>query len=334
MSDGDLHPEARNLLDELAAVGSPPSAALSPAGARDALREVLVGRRPTVPVGRVREIPIEGPGGDLVLRCYEPDTGNGDRGNGDGSGEDDDGAEANGSVPILVYYHGGGWVRGDLDTHDELCRYFTAELGCLTVAVDYRRAPEHPFPAALADAEAAVRWVVANAAVFGADPDRVAVAGDSAGGNLAAGVALAARDRGGPALVHQVLLYPVTNHAFDTDSYERHADNAMLSRATMEWYWNHYLAREFDGANPYASPLRARDLSDLPPATVLTAGHDPLRDEGEAYAGRLAGAGVPTTYTDYEGMVHAFVSFPSLDRARDAREEVVAALGEAFASGE
>ncbi|PSP74739.1 alpha/beta hydrolase [Halobacteriales archaeon QS_3_64_16] len=320
----DLHPEATELLDELDRGNLPPSAALSPAGAREAIREVLIGRGPEIEVGRVREFPIESPGDlgdDLVLRCYEPD---------------EDGREswADDSIPILLYYHGGGWVRGDLDTHDELCRYLTRELGCLTVAVEYRRAPEHPFPAAAEDAYAALQWVGKNAPVFGADPKNIAVAGDSAGGNLAAVTALAARDRGGPNLCRQVLLYPVTDHALDSESYEERAENPMLSRATMEWYWDHYLSRAFDGAHPYASPLRARDLSDLPPATVITAGHDPLRDEGEAYADRLRDAGVETTYTDYEGMLHAFVSFPALERASEAREQIVGVLREAFEDGE
>lgn len=339
MSETDLRPEARDLLDELSERGVPSSAALSPTGAREVLRDVLVDRAPPIEIGRARDVPIEGPGGDLVLRCYEPDAAvsdgdeGGDDGDSDGGGEGStDPEQSDGEIPILVYYHGGGWVRGDLETHDELCRYFTTELDCLTVAVDYRRAPEHPFPAAVEDSYAALRWAVENGATFGADPERVAVAGDSAGGNLAAGVALAAREFGGPDLRRQVLLYPVTDHAFDTDSYGTHAGNAMLSRASMEWYWEQYLAHEFDGANPYASPLRARDLDGVAPATVITAGHDPLRDEGEAYAERLRDAGGSTTYTDYEGMVHAFVSFPELERARDAREQVVAALGEAFAN--
>ena len=260
----DLHPEATELLDELGRRNLPPSAALSPAGARAALREVLIERGPEIEVGRVRQFPIEKPGdsgdpsGDLALRCYEPD-------------EDGRGNWADGSIPILVYYHGGGWVRGDLDTHDELCRYFTSELGCLTVAVEYRRAPEHSFPAAAEDAYAALRWVGEHTPVFGADSRTIAVAGDSAGGNLATVAALAARDRGGPDLRHQVLLYPATDHAFDTDSYDAHAENPMLSRATMKWYWEHYLSRAFDGAHPYASPLRARDLDGLPSATVITA---------------------------------------------------------------
>lgn len=323
----DLRPETEALLRELAERRVPSSAALSPTGAREALREVLVDRAPTIEVGRVRNLSIEGPGGDLTLRCYEPDR---DREH-DGD-SDHDREMSGGSIPVLVYYHGGGWVRGDLDTHDELCRFLTTELGCLTVAVDYRRAPEHPFPAAVEDAYGALRWTVENAAVFGADPSRVAVAGDSAGGNLAAVVALVARDFDGPDLCHQILCYPVTDHAFDTDSYENHAENPMLSRASMEWYWDHYLAHRFDGANPYASPLRARDLIDLPPATVITASHDPLRDEGEAYADRLEAAGVPTTYTDYEGTIHAFVSFPELEQGRRAREQVVRALDEAFAN--
>ncbi|MHB8992779.1 MAG: alpha/beta hydrolase, partial [Chloroflexota bacterium] len=195
----------------------------------------------------------------------------------------------------------------------------------------YRLAPEHKFPAAVDDTYAATRWVADNAAVLGADPDCIAVGGDSAGGNLATVVALRARDEEGPRLCHQLLLYPVTNYGFDTPSYRENGSGYMLTLADMEWFWAHYLAGEVDGRHPHASPLRAEDLSGLPPALVLTAEFDPLRDEAEAYAARLREAGVPVTLTRYDGMVHNFVRlYAALDGGRRALDQVGGALREAF----
>ena len=305
-----LHPEAESLLEAFARERTPPVDALSPTAVRAASRERFVRTDVPDPGGRVRDVEIAGPESHLRLRIYEPDGG--------------------GPHPVLVYFHGGGWVRGDLDTHDELCRDLTRRTGCLTLSVDYRRAPEHTFPAAAVDAHGAVEWAAEHAASLGGDPDRLAVAGDSAGGNLAAVAALVARDRGEPRPVHQLLLYPATAHAFDTDSYREHADDPVLSRAAMEWYWGQYLERELDGRHPYASPLEARDLSGVAPATVITAGVDPLRDDGRAYADRLADADVPVSYSNYDDVFHAFVSFPELERAREARTEAADALRAAF----
>ncbi|MFB6303539.1 MAG: alpha/beta hydrolase, partial [Haloferacaceae archaeon] len=196
--------------------------------------------------------------------------------------------------------------------------------------VDYRRAPEHPFPAAFADCYAATEWAADHAGALGADPDRLAVAGDSAGGNLAAAVALRARDADGPALRHQGLLYPVVGHDFTTDSYRDHAADGLLSRAAMRWYWNRYLPADLHAHNPYAVPARAPSLADLPPATVVTAGFDPLRDEGFAYAGRLRDAGVAVETRDYPTTVHAFLSFPELGVAEEGRTALAADLRDAL----
>ncbi|WP_251330735.1 alpha/beta hydrolase [Haloplanus pelagicus] len=306
----ELHREAEEIIDR---VDLPPTHALSVAGARDALRDLLVSETPPDDDLTVRDLSIPGPGTDpetpLPIRTYSP------------PGEDH---------PVLVYFHGGGWVRGDLDTHDGLCRLLAERVECTVVSVDYRRAPEHRFPAAVHDAYAATAWAAEHAGIVGGDPDRVAVGGDSAGGNLAAAVTLLARERGGPDVAHQVLLYPATDHAFDTDSYAENAEGYLLSRASMRWYWNRYLGDALDGANPYASPLQAPELGGLPSATVITAGYDPLRDEGAAYADRLRAAGVPVTHKNYPEMVHVFASFPDLDRAVDARSLIAADLGAAF----
>jgi acetyl esterase len=312
----ELHPEAATILDR---VDLPPTHALSVAGAREALRDLLVDDDPPDDDLTVRDLSIPGPEGPetpLSVRAYTPPEAS-------GSPRDDE-------RPVLVYFHGGGWVRGDLDTHDGLCRLLADAADCVVVSVDYRRAPEHPFPTPVHDAYTATAWVAAHADIVGGDPDRIAVGGDSAGGNLAAAVTLLARERDGPELAHQVLLYPVTDFDLDTDSYHENADGYLLSRASMRWYWDRYLDDAVDGANPYASPLRAPDLSGLPSATVVTAGYDPLRDEGAAYADRLRGAGVTVTHANYPGMVHVFASFPDLERARDARETIADDLDAAF----
>ncbi len=306
-----LDPQARALIEQSAAAGLPPYPTLAPTDARRVmeLRTAMTTGDPP-PVARVEDRRMPGPGG-LLLRLYTPD--------------------GPGPLPVLVYFHGGGFVLGSVDTHDHLCRALANAAGCLVASVDYRLAPEHRFPAAVEDSYAATCWVAANAASLGADPTRVAVGGDSAGGNLAAVVALLARDQGSPTLCHQLLLYPVTDYSFDTPSYRENASGFMLGRADMEWYWSHYLATEVDGLHPHASPLRAEDLRGLPPALVITAEFDPLRDEGEAYAERLREAGVRTTLTRYEGMIHGFVRMaPALDQGKRALAQIGGALREAF----
>jgi acetyl esterase len=252
-------------------------------------------------------------GGEITVRAYSPG--------------------GPGPHPVLIYYHGGGWVIGDLYTHDGLCRSLTNAARCVVVSVDYRLAPESKYPVPAEDSYAALRWVVANAARLGLDPRRVAVGGDSAGGNLATVVALMARERGGPALVHQVLIYPVTDLDLNTQSYVENATGYVLTREGMRWFWNHYLVRESQGREPYASPLRAPSLAGLPSALVITAECDPLRDEGEAYGARLRAAGVPVTVTRYAGIFHGFVRMTRiLDKARTAVDEIAGSLQKAFAA--
>jgi acetyl esterase len=263
-------------------------------------------------VGSVVDRRIPGPAGDIPVRVYTP----------------------NGTAPfpLLVYFHGGGWVLGGIDTHDGTCRSLANGAGCVVVSVDYRLAPEHRYPAAAEDCCAATQWAAAHAAELGADARRVAVGGDSAGGNLAAVVALMARDRGGPALVLQLLIYPATDARFDTASYRDNADGYLLTAADMRWFWDHYLGDSGRGAEPYASPLRAADLSGLPPALVITAEFDPLRDEGEAYAKRLEDAGVASRLSRYDGMIHGFFGMGQMiDRANAAVGEACANLKLAYA---
>lgn len=265
------------------------------------------------PVAKVENRMIPGPAGDLPVRIYTPDT--------------------DGILPLLLFFHGGGFVLCDLDSHDALARSLCNQAGAVVVSVDYRLAPEAKFPAAPEDCYAATCWAVENAAAIGADPARLAVAGDSAGGNLAAVVAQMAKQRGGPAIVHQFLIYPVTDHDFTTSSYAENAEGYFLSRDMMEWFWHHYLEDQEHGADPMASPLRADDLAGLPPATVVTAEYDPLRDEGEAYGKRLEEAGVSTVCIRYDGVIHGFVSmYELIDKGAEAIEMGCKRLRESFGS--
>src|SRR4051795_9380505 len=222
---------------------------------------------PPAEIGAVKERTIDGPGGPLRLRIYTPRTNT---------------PQDTGPFPLLVFFHGSGFVLCSLDTHEGMCRNLCAGAGCIVVSVDYRLAPEHKFPAGLDDCLEATRWAASHAAEIGADPARIAIAGDSAGGNMAAVIALRLRDEGGPALCGQLLLYPVTDyHTPGTRSYEQNAEGYGLTRDTMKWFWDNYLSSPSEAAHPRASPLRAPDLSGLPPTLVVTAEYDPLRDEGE-----------------------------------------------------
>ncbi|HVZ09564.1 alpha/beta hydrolase [Rhodopila sp.] len=249
---------------------------------------------------------MQGPAGSLALRVYTP------------VGE--------GPFPLIVFFHGSGFVVCDLDTHDVMCRNLCAGAGCVVVSVDYRLAPEHKFPAAPDDCLAATRWAQANASALGADPGCVFVAGDSAGGNLAAVTALRLRDEGGPALRGQLLIYPVTDyHDPGTPSMVENAEGYGLTRDGMIWFWGHYLVEPSHGTHPHASPLRADDLRGLPPAMVITAQYDPLRDEGEYYADKLRAAGVPVVMKRWDGMNHGFFNLPGVvDRATQAVDEACA----------
>jgi acetyl esterase len=283
-----VHPEAQLLLSALAEAGLPPFEEMTVPGARAAVHAFRQMQGEPAPVGSVVDRSVPGAAGDIPVRVYTPE------------------GEAAHPRPVVVYFHGGGWVVGDLDVVDLPCRQLAAESGAVVVSVDYRLAPEHRYPAAFDDCYAATAWVAEHAEELGADPVRVAVAGDSAGGNLAAAVALAARDRGGPSLYAQLLIYPATDFGFGTDSYRDNAEGYLLNRASMQWFWAHYLGAADLDATPYACPARAADLAGLPPAYVATAEYDPLRDEGEAYAARLASAGVPVTAKRFDGLMHGF----------------------------
>jgi acetyl esterase len=261
----------------------------------------------------VADFAIEGPDGPIPIRAYVP--------------------EGEGPFPVLVYYHGGGWVIGGLDEYENVTSAICDRGEVVVLSVDYRLAPEHPFPAQLADAYAALEWAAEFAADVSGDPDRLAVGGDSAGGNLAAAVSLLARDRGGPDISHQSLIYPAVAspviHEFD--SYTENAEGYFLERRSIDWFYEKWLPSELHARNEYAAPLLARDLSGLPSATVVTAGFDPLRDEGAAYADRLTEAGVAVHHEHYDDMIHGFASMTELiDAARVANgvvaDELAAAL--------
>jgi acetyl esterase len=238
------------------------------------------------------------------------------------------------ALPVLVFFHGGGWVIGDLDSHDVVCRQLADAGALFVIAIDYRRAPEHKFPAAVDDSYAATRWVADHAAELGVDASKIAVGGASAGGNLATVVGLMGIEESGPALVFQLLIYPVTDAALDTPSARAvTSDEYPLTRADMEWFWRHYLRGDADRRHPYASPALAKSLAGLPPALVITAEIDPLCDEGERYAAALERAGVAAACTRYGGVTHGFVGMEALlDKGRAAVAESAAALRSAFIS--
>ena len=311
--DGDtLAPEAQLLLSVLDRRREPPLETLSPADARAARRRLTAAYAgKPVPVASVRDLDVDG----IPARHYEP-------------------PEPGGPHPLLVYYHGGGFLYGDLDTHDGVCRILCRHAGAHVLAVDYRLAPEHPFPAAVDDARAALRWAYENAERLGADPGRIAVGGDSAGGNLAAVTSqLAARD-GGPAPALQLLIYPATDFTVKRRSRGLFGEGFLLTDAEMDWFEDNYLGVERTNANdPRASPLLADDLSGLAPAFIVTAAFDPLRDEGEAYAEALKQAGTPATLRRFPGFIHGFINGAGVSRtARDAVVEIAGATRAMFSS--
>jgi len=308
-----IDPQVRAFLDELDRLRVPPLHELPPSKARALAAADPDAFGPEEPVAETHQRTIPGPDGEIPIRVYVP--------------------EGDGPFPVFVYFHGGGWVIGSVATHDPTCRQIANAAGALVVSVDYRLAPEHKFPAAADDAYRATEWVFCHAESLGGDPRRVALGGDSAGGNLAAAVCLMARDRASFSPRLQVLIYPILDYDLNTPSYLENAEGYVLTRATMQWFWECYLDEEEDGSHPYASPLRADDLRGLPAALVITAEYDPLRDEGEAYAARLRDAGVPVTLTRYDGMVHAFFRRTArFDKAKAAMQEVADALKRALAA--
>ena len=306
-----LNPQAQQVLEIMAAMGLELGG--EPADVRARMAEFP--RPEGEEVGSVEDRTIPGPAGEIPVRIYTPRDAPG------------------GPLPAIVWFHGGGWVIGNLDSADYACRMVTNASGCKLISVDYRLAPEHKFPAAADDCFAATQWVAANAASIGVDGARIAVGGDSAGGNLAAVVSQLAKVAGGPTILYQVLIYPVTDHGVDTASYADNAEGYLLTRDSMVWFWGHYLNSEADGADLKASPLRAADLAGLPPALVVTAEFDPLRDEGEAYAKRLKEAGVPVTQIRYEGQIHGFFANAAIDDGREAAHRAGLAVREALGAG-
>jgi acetyl esterase len=293
-----------------------PTHQLTPQAARDGYRALpaLLGPRPEV--GAVQDRTIDGPGGPLRIRVYTPKA-----------------PAATGPQPVLMYLHGGGWVIGDLDTHDRECRILCNDTPCVVVAVDYRLAPEHPYPAAVEDAWAALQWLVRHAHELGGDPERVAIGGDSAGGNLAAIAALRARDAGGPALRAQLLIYPSVGGSLL--SYPSHSENAhapFLPLDSMRYFRGHYLGALDTTTDPEIAPIHAASHKKLPAALIITAEFDPLRDEGRAYARKLEEAGVAVRFIEYAGMPHMFYQLsPILEEAKAALRESAEALRKAFA---
>jgi len=302
-----VEPQTKAILDQLAAMGGPPLHELEVPQARQMMEGLRALAAAGPEVAKVENRKITAAWGEIPLRTYTP--------------------SGTGPFPVLVWFHGGGWVLGDLEGADATCRELTNAAGCVVVSVDYHLAPESKFPTAAEDCYAATKWVAENAAALGADARRLAIGGDSAGGNLTAVIALMARDRGGPAVRFQLLVYPVTDAVFDTRSYRDNADGYLLTKDSMVWFWNHYLRNDADRANPYASPLRAANLAGLPPALCITAEYDPLRDEGEAYAKRLEAAGVKTKLSRYDGTIHGFFSMTAfLDLGKKAVAEAAEAL--------
>ncbi len=308
-----LDPDAERVLELVRLSGRPPFEEVSPEEAR----EFFLGARKLFspepePIAEVRD--VAPPRAPVPLRLYRP---------------------REGVLPALVFFHGGGWVVGNLDGYEWLCRHLANAAECAVVSIDYRLAPEHKFPAAVDDAWAATRFVDEEAATFGIDRERLAVGGDSAGGNLAAAVSLIARDQEAPKLRFQLLIYPALDLGMKQDSVRRFAEGYLLTRATMSWFIDHYLRSAGDAEDPRASPLFASNLEGLPPAYVLTAGFDPLQDEGDAYVRRLAAHGVAVRHRHYEGQIHGFVTMGKVIRAAGpALDEAAAALASALREGE
>jgi acetyl esterase len=296
----NLDPEIAALLPALNR-GFPRVETMTAPQLRAVIRERAVLLQHPEPVGEVTDRTVPGPAGDIEVRIYCP-------------------TDLSGPPPVIVFAHGGGFVFCDLDSHDDLCRAMTNGVGAIVVSVGYRLAPESVWPAAVDDVYAVADWAAGQAGELGADPARMVVAGDSAGGNLAAVTALLARDRGGPEIAGQLLVYPAIAADFGTESYRRFGDGYYNTATAMAWYWDQYVPNLADRGHPTASPLQA-DLGGLPPAVVITAGFDPLCSEGESYAKALAEASVTTIYRNYAGAVHGFMTMPSLAICRQARKQ-------------
>jgi acetyl esterase len=302
----------------MAAAGGPPMEQMTPEeirtdrAAKADVMAALAG--PLQEVARVEDRTIPGPAQPIPIRVYWPEAGK--------------------NLPALIYFHGGGWVIGNIESVDRTCRALANASGCVLISVDYRLAPEHKFPAAVEDADAAVRYVAEHAGEFDIDPNRIAVGGDSAGGNLATVACLIARDRGGPKIAFQLLVYPVTDYNDSRASLHEFAQGYFLTSTMMDYFWAHYLASPADGRHPHASPIKAASLAGLPPAMVITAECDPIRDQGEAYAQRLRESGVPVSAKRYEGAIHVFFNLAGVvDAGQQAIADAGAALKTALRAG-
>ena len=309
----ELHPQVEQALKQMQAAGLRPIESMTPAEARAQMEETARARKAEpLPVARVEERGMPGPVGPIRLRLYRPN--------------------ATGPVPVIVYFHGGGHVIGSLDTHDLIARNLCSGAEALVVSVDYRMGPEHKFPAAVEDSWAALEWTRTNAASLGADPERMGVHGDSAGANLAAVVALMARDKGQPRLRLQSLVYPVADYTLSAPSYEKYASGyGILTRGAMQWFQQHYLRNPGEAEDWRASPIKAASHSGVAPAILVTAACDVLHDDGQNYAEALRRAGVPVEYREFPGMIHAFFGMvPAVDDAMNAQRLVAAAFKRAF----
>jgi acetyl esterase len=308
-----LDPQAAALIEKAIQAGNPEIYELDPAEARKLFLELARGVAvEKVDVARISDYQAPGPNGDIPLRVYWP-------------------VNDSKPLPVLVYFHGGGWVIGDLETHDPVCRWLSVRAQCVVVSVDYRMGPEHKFPAAVHDCLAATEWVITRGKLINVDPARIAVGGDSAGGNLAAVVAHELKGGGATPLSYQLLLYPATDLTREEASHTEFSEGYRLTGILMEWFIDHYLSQADERTNPKASPLFFKEFSDLPPALIITAGFDPLRDEGLRYNEKLVSAGVETKYLCYDGMIHGFMSMGGwLDKGKEALDFAGDCLAEAF----
>jgi acetyl esterase/lipase len=312
-----LDPQAKALLDRLVALRVPPLSSMSPQQARELFsRWFLAVRDKGEPVGKLEDRKVPGPGGEIPVRIYFP-------------------RNKGGILPVFVYFHGGGFVLGDIESSDSFCRTITNTANCIVISVEYRLAPEHKFPAAVEDAYASTKWAATNARSFSGDSSRIAVGGDSAGGNLATVVCLMAKELGGPKVIYQVLIYPAVGSSLDSPSAREYGEGYFLTRDDMVWFSTNYLRNEKDLFDPHFAPLLAEDLQGLPGALIITGEFDPIRDNGEAYAKRLSNAGVPVKLSRYDGMIHGFVSMAGvLDQGTKAISQIASDLRIVFGVAE
>lgn len=304
-SSKEIHPQIQAFLREVNESTVPPASSLSVQSVRESAGSIY-STDSVDSVGDVHDFRVPGRGASIPLRVYFPE-------------------DVDGPLPALVYFHGGGWVIGGLEMADPLCRALSNETGSIIISVDYRLAPEHKFPAGLEDCYTALEWVEENAEELGIDPGRISVGGDSAGGNLAAAVSHLSRDRNGPNIRYQLLIYPVTDSSLGTDSMETFSEGYFMTRKTLEWFWEKYLRSDIDRRNAYASPLRSTDLTGMPTSTIITAGFDPLRDDGIMLRDKLRKSDNDVHYHHYDDVIHGFIQMlgnPDLDRAREAISDI------------